>query len=59
MRVRVFPAWWLEARIVFGDAGQHHWRAVGKLSNQRKIASHGLDSLPERGQQKVAALLKA
>jgi hypothetical protein len=46
-------------RIIFGNAGENHWRTVGKLGDQRKIPAHGLDRFSERGQQEIAPLFKA
>ena len=42
-RVGVFPAGRFERRIVFGDARQHHRRAVGEFGEQRQVPAHGLD----------------
>ena len=53
------PACLLWPRIIFPNAGQDHWRTVGKLGNQRKIPSHGLDCFSERGQQEIAPLFEA
>jgi hypothetical protein len=50
------PACRLWPRIIFGNAGQNHWRTVGKLGDQRKVPTHGLDRFSERGQQEIAPL---
>ena len=44
--------------IVFGNAGQNNRLTVREFSHKRQTPAHGLDGLPERGQQKIAALLK-
>ena len=53
------PSCRLWPRIMFGNAGQNHWRTVGKLGDQRKIPAHGLDRFSERGQQEIAPPFEA
>jgi hypothetical protein len=53
------PTFRLWSRIILGNAGQNHWRTVGKLGDKRKIPAHGLDRFSERGQQQIAPLFEA
>jgi hypothetical protein len=46
-------------RIFFGNAGQNHGVTVGEFSNERQVSAHGLDGLPQRGEQQIAALFEA
>ena len=43
MSVRIFSACGL------GDAGQNNRRTVGEFSDERHVAPHGLDGVPESG----------
>ena len=47
------------APIAFGDAGQNNRLTVGEFGHQRQVPAHGLDGLPERGKQQIAALFEA
>jgi hypothetical protein len=49
MSVRIFSACGLRLRIAFGDAGQNNRRTVGEFSDERQVAPHGLDGVPENG----------
>jgi hypothetical protein len=49
MSVRIFSVCGLSLQIVFGDAGQNNRRTVGEFSDERQVAPHGLDGVPESG----------
>lgn len=49
LSVRIFSACGLRLRIVLGDAGQNNRRTVGEFSDERQVAPHGLDGVPESG----------
>src|SRR5580704_19720412 len=53
------PAYGIWRRPIFSNAREKHWRAVGKLGDQRKTPAHGRDRFSERGQQEIAPLFEA
>ena len=46
--VRVLPVRGPGRWVDFGDAGQHNRRAVREFGDERQVAAHSLDGLPQR-----------
>jgi hypothetical protein len=57
--VNVLAAGWFRPRLLIGNTGQNNRRTIGEFSDKREVSAHGLDGLPKRGQQQIAALFEA
>jgi len=46
-------------RLAADNPGDYDRRTVGEFSNKGQVSAHGLDGLPQRREQKIAALFEA